>query len=251
MSHLPSRATLAVFLLALLAYTLSAQVWSHAVSLAPHYVYLAQSLLHGHVDLIQLPPTTYDLLIFNGRWFVAGSPMPSLLMLPFVAIFGVGFSDVLFSVVLGAIDVTLVYSLLGIFRRRDAENAEVPSKKISELSVSAMNSISISESARRWITLLFALGTPFWYLASLGTYWFTAHVVVVFFALLATHEALTKQRWFLVGLWLACAGFARPTALFLAPFFLIVMFYAARSEKQHTPYIVTRNVVLFSAALVI
>ena len=36
-------------------------------------------------------------------------------MLPFVAIFGVGFSDVLFSVVLGAIDVALVYSLLGIF----------------------------------------------------------------------------------------------------------------------------------------
>ena len=86
----------------------------------------------------------------------------------------------------------------------------------------------ISESARRWITLLFALGTPFWYLASLGTYWFTAQVVAVLFALLATQEALTRQRWFLVGLWLACAGFARPTALFLAPFFLIVIFYASR-----------------------
>ena len=63
-----------MFLLALLAYALSAQVWAHAVSLAPHYVYLAYSLLHRHVDLIQLPPTTYDLLHFNGRWFVAGSP---------------------------------------------------------------------------------------------------------------------------------------------------------------------------------
>ena len=92
--------------------------------------------------------------------------------------------------------------------------------------------LSISESARRWITLLFALGTPFWYLASLGTYWFTAHVVVVLFTLLATREALTKQRWFLVGLWLACAGFARPTALFLAPFFLIIMFYAPRITRH-------------------
>ncbi len=211
----------------MLAYGLSAQVWAHAVSLAPHYVYLAYSLLHRHVDLIQLPPTTYDLLHINGQWFVAGSPMPSILMLPFVAIFGVGFSDVLFSVVLGAIDVALVYSLLGIFTNHGDPAGPArhePKHRLQECSAPPW---SISESARRWITLLFALGTPFWYLASLGTYWFTAHVVVVFFTLLATREALTRQRWFLVGLWLACAGFARPTALFLAPFFLIVMFYCS------------------------
>jgi hypothetical protein len=249
-SRLTHSATLRVFFLALLAYGVSAQIWSHAVSLAPHYVYLAYSLLHRHVDLIQLPPTTYDLLSFNGRWFVAGSPMPSLLMLPFVAIFGVGFSDVLFSVVLGAIDVALVYSLLGVFHRRGAENAETSSGKLGELSASAVNSISISEFARRWIMLLFALGTPFWYLASLGTYWFTAHIVVVFFALLATREALTRQRWFLAGLWLACAGFARPTALFLAPFFLIVMVHAVRStQPQRIAYNVLRNLLLFGAAL--
>ena len=115
MSRLP--AAFRVFFLAFVAYALSAQVWAHPTSLAPHYAYLAQSLLYGHVDLIQLPPTTYDLLHFNGHWFVAGSPMPSILMLPFVAIFGVGFSDVLFSIVLGAIDVALVYSLLGIFTK--------------------------------------------------------------------------------------------------------------------------------------
>lgn len=122
-SRLTHSATLRVFLLALFIYAFSAQVWSHTVSLAPHYVYLAQSLLHGHVDLIQLPPTTYDLLSFNGRWFVAGSPLPSIMMLPFVAIFGVGFSDILFSIVLGAIDVALVYELLGCFVKHPAWRA--------------------------------------------------------------------------------------------------------------------------------
>ena len=236
MSRIAHHASLRVFLLALFAYGLSAQVWAHAVSLTPHYVYLAYSLLHRHVDLIQLPPTTYDLLQHNGQWFVAGSPMPSILMLPFVAIFGVGFSDVLFSVVIGALDVALVYALLGCFQARSAQSA---------------SGFAITESARRWITLLFALGTPFWYLASLGTYWFTAHVVVVLFTLLATREALTKQRWFLVGLWLACAGFARPTALFLAPFFLIVMIYTARNLQQRVAWYVVRNVALFGAALAI
>ncbi|HSD83629.1 MAG TPA: hypothetical protein VLG46_07215, partial [Anaerolineae bacterium] len=256
MSRFP--ASWRVFSLAFVAYALSAQVWTHATSLAPHYVYLAQSLLHGHVDLIQLPPTTYDLLHFNGRWFVAGSPMPSILLLPFVAIFGVTCGDVLFSIVLGAIDVALVYELLGIFTGKQnvkeplviARKPALPAAnggggalgeadeaislfkhEIASHPSAARNdaNLVISESARRWITLLFALGTPFWYLASLGTYWFTAHIVVVFFALLATREALTKQRWFLVGLGLACAGFARPTALFLAPFFLIIMFYSKRS----------------------
>jgi hypothetical protein len=257
--------TLRVFLLALFAYSFSAQVWAHAVSLAPHYVYLAYALLHRHVDLIQLPPVTYDLLQHNGQWFVAGSPMPSLLMLPFVAIFGVGFSDVLFSVIVGALDVALVYSLLGIIVgqhnpviARSAQHDEAISSdpEIASHPAGARNdasSLSISESARRWITLLFALGTPFWYLASLGTYWFTAHVVVVLFTLLATREALTKQRWFLVGLWLACAGFARPTALFLAPFFLIIMVYAPRTTHhapRFAPYVL-RSLALFTLALLI
>ena len=246
-SRITHHAALRVFLLALFVYGFSAQVWAHAVSLAPHYVYLAYSLLHRHVDLIQLPPTTYDLLQHNGQWFVAGSPMPSILMLPFVAIFGAGFSDVLFSVVVGAIDVALVYLLLGNLARGlvSTDNPQAqPSQGFG---------IAISESARRWITLLFALGTPFWYLASLGTYWFTAHVVVVLFTLLATREALTKQRWFLAGAWLACAGFARPTALFLAPFFLIVIFHGVRSTHdapRFTPYVL-RSLALFTLALLI
>jgi hypothetical protein len=270
-SHIIHHASVRVFLLALLAYGLSAQLWAHAVSLAPHYVYLAYALLHRQVDLIQLPPTTYDLLSFNGRWFVAGSPMPSLLMLPFVAIFSVNFSDVLFSVVVGALDVALVHELLGRFVKHPAQCApddtrrtgrerslaeaqpkDAPHSSTPLRSAQSADYFAISKSARRWITLLFALGTPFWYLASLGTYWFTAHIVVVFFALLATREALTKQRWFLVGLWLACAGFARPTALFLAPFFLIVMFYTTRiTHQQRLAYHVLRNVALFSAALAI
>jgi hypothetical protein len=262
--------TLRVFLLALLAYGLSAQVWAHAVSLAPHYVYLAYSLLRGHADLLHPPPVIYDLLNFNGQWFVAGSPLPAILMLPFVAIFGTGFSDVLFSVVLGAIDVALVYALLGIFLERperssaraaESQDAARPAARFAAHSsipasggpayAQSAGSLTITESTRRWITLLFALGTPFWYLASLGTYWFTAHLVVVLFALLATREALTRQRWFLVGLYLACAGFARPTALFLTPFFLIVMFDAARSAQPaaHGAYPIVRNSVLFGAAL--
>lgn len=222
---------LIVFALALIVYGFSAQVWAHPISLAPHYVYLAQSLLHGHIDLIQLPPVTYDLLQFNGQWYVAGSPMPSILMLPFVAVFGVNFSDVLFSVVLGAINVSLVYSIL----------------------TDLTQTWKLSRGSIKWLTLLFAVGTPHGYLASLGTYWFTAHIAAVFFSLLAVREALTKQRWFLCGLWLACAGFARPTALFLAPFFVIMIYYAVRTRsaeyESHTTHYVLLKLLPFGLAI--
>jgi len=75
--------------------------------------------------------------------------------------------------------------------------------------------------------------------------------VVVLFTLLATREALAGQRWFLVGVWLVCAGFARPTALFLAPFFLIVMFYTARRSSLRFTFYVLRSLSLFGLAIVL
>ena len=229
-------AALRVFGLAFIGYAVSAQVWAKPISIAPHYVYLAQSFLHGHVDLIQLPPTTYDLLQHNGQWFVAGSPLPSILMLPFVALFGVNFSDVLFSIVIGAVDVALVYDLLGRLQR-----------------TSVTNYIQVNEPARRWLTALFAIGTPFWYLAALGTYWFTAHVVTVLFALLAVREVFTRQRWFLVGIWLSCASLARPTALAMTPFFVVMIIHAERNahDGRHRARYVLREMMPFGVALLI
>jgi hypothetical protein len=197
------------FLLALSVYSLAAGPTLAQQSIAPHYVYLADALLHGRLDLAQ-PPSAYDLLVVNGRAYVAGSPMPALLLLPFVAVFGAGLSDILFGVIAGALNVALVH---GLFRRW-------------------------------WLTLLFAFGTPHLYLATLGSVWFNAHVVAVFFGLLALQAMLATEtqrhreipsvlsgspwlqfarRCFLAGLWLACAGFARPTMLFGAVFFLVLM----------------------------
>jgi len=167
-------------------------------SLAPHYVYLAYSLLRGHVDLITLPPTTYDLLAYQGQWFVAGSPLPAILLMPLVTLWGLGVSDIPFGAVIGAINVALMYDLLGVMQ--------------------------VSESARRWLTALFAAGTVHWYVAAIGSYWFNAHVVAVLFVTLFARETLCggarHAAPLRAGLWLALAGLARPTALFAAPFFL-------------------------------
>jgi hypothetical protein len=234
MAHLLRRIPTPVlaFALALAVYSLAAGPTPGRQSIAPHYVYLAEAMLHGRLDLTQ-PPSSYDLLIYEGRAYVAGSPMPALMMLPFVAVFGSGLSDILFTVVVGTLNVMLVHSL---FRRW-------------------------------WLTLLFAFGTPHLYLASLGSYWFTAHVVAVFFGLLAIRKIGTVEDlfttetrrdeenpsvpcpcplrssggplgavspWLKSGLWLACAGLARPTMLFEAVFFLLYIVLSQRGESLTT-----------------
>ncbi len=224
--------TLIAFALALMVYSLAAGPTLARQSIAPHYVYLADALLHGRLDVTR-PPSSYDLLVANGRAYVAGSPMPAILLMPVVAILGAGVSDVAFGVIVGALNVALAHSLF----------------------------------KRWWLTLLFAFGTPHLYLAALGSVWFNAHVVAISFGLLATRAALGESvlrpfdfaqgrlrcappsaalraglrtraerwRWFLSGLCLACAGFARPILLFGASFFVVLIWLTwARRDRVVT-----------------
>lgn len=184
------------FLLALSANVLAAANMWDQQSLAPHYVHLADSLLHGRLDLMHTE-NLYDLLVVDGRAYVAGSPMPAILLAPFVALFNNEFSDILFSIVVAALNVGLVHHL---FRKP-------------------------------WLTLLFALGTPHLYMGALGSVWLMAHLVAIFFALLALYAGWRRDNPFLAGLALAFAGLARPTLFFGVAFFAL-LFWLRRAGRR-------------------
>jgi hypothetical protein len=105
-------------------------------------------------------PTGYGLLPFP--------PLPAIVLLPFVALWGLATDIRLVSVGLGAISVGLAWWALGGLR--------------------------VSRAIRAATTLFFALGTSFWYAAQLGTTWFFAHVVAVTFLVLAVGTALRGDR---------------------------------------------------------
>ena len=54
---------------------------------ANNYVYLAQAFLQGHT-WIHWPGLRIDALLWHGRYYVIEAPVPALLLLPFVALFG-------------------------------------------------------------------------------------------------------------------------------------------------------------------
>src|ERR1041384_8757675 len=94
-------------LVALLVYTLFAMlhgsIW--VASQFPYYNYLADALLHGQLYLRLNPPTTHDLSPFQGHLYLYWPPVPAILLMPFVAIFGVQFSDILFTLGVAALNV--------------------------------------------------------------------------------------------------------------------------------------------------
>ena len=91
-----------------------------------------------------------------------------MVLLPFVAIFGLATNEQLLAAFLGAFDVGLMFWLLGRVR--------------------------IGAGVRVAATVFFGLGTVFWYASEKGTTWYFAHVVAVGLTIVAIGVALGGDR---------------------------------------------------------
>ena len=94
-----------------------------------------------------------------GRAQIPFPPLPAIVLLPFVAVWGLGTNGAAVAAGLGAVNVVLCWlMLLGVTPRR---------------------------SAALLGTLFYGFGTVAWYAAMLGTTWFLAHVVASTFLFIA------------------------------------------------------------------
>ncbi|CAN5590353.1 hypothetical protein BH23CHL8_BH23CHL8_20090 [soil metagenome] len=205
----------ALFLLALGVYVASNPV---RADFYDHFVWQAHAFLQGRTaiewpvtsgphqnahlqDVLPIPGTGTALLPFP--------PLPAIVLLPFVAVFGLGTNGALVAAVLGALNVTLCWVML--------------------------LSVTRSRSAALLATLFYGFGTVAWYAAMLGSTWFLAHVVASTFLFLAITVALRRDpdlsgsdrpqglsAGVVAGLLLGLAGLARLTTIFGAPFFALV-----------------------------
>ncbi len=159
----------------------------------------------------------------TGRALIPFPPLPAVVLLPFVAIFGLSTNAQLIATFIGAIDVALAFWMLG--------------------------RLPLDRPVRLASTIFLGLGTVLWYAAELGSTWFLAHVVAVGLTLVAIGLALEAdpraalgdedapgtetasagpwfrgldRRQFLAGLLFGLACTARLTVVFGAPFFVLV-----------------------------
>ena len=163
-----------------------------------HFSYLADAFLGGRLDVDRAAaPWLTELVPHEGKWYVVYPPMPAVMMLPWVALFGAEVHTSWVSIVLAACSVGLTFLLL----RRTGHTPH----------------------ASRWATVVFGFGTCFWYTALKGSSWHFAHVVAVFFLLLALVEGFGKGRPLLTGLFLGMAALSRLPVAMAAPVFLYIV----------------------------
>ena len=162
-----------------------------------YFNYLADAFLHGQLYLRVLPPATHDLSYFQGHYYLYWPPMPAMILMPFIAEFGVHFSDVFFNVVLASLNIAM---LAALFRAVDREGL-----------------ISIPAEYRAMLLVFFTLGTVHLILALFGKVWFTAQLLGFLFvglAYLAAIELKGLQSFLIAGILIACATFTRNHLVF-------------------------------------
>ncbi len=158
-----------------------------------HYVFLAQAFLQGRVDLRGFPEFYQDLIRIGGKVFIPFPPMPAVLLLPSVLVSGTAASEVLISKVVGAVNVGLMWLVLG--------------------------KLKTSKGLNWLLTIFFGFGTVHWYAAQMGTTWFYAHIVGVMFILLALVLFLNKRAAVLVGMSVGAAALSREPMIGAGVFF--------------------------------
>jgi hypothetical protein len=161
-----------------------------------NFVLLAQALLAGHA-WIDWPGTYIDALPYNGHYFVIEGPLPALLLVPLVALFGARANQTGLAVVLAAVAIGAAWEL--------GERFEVRRSSIA------------------WICAFLLAGTDLLWCAMLGDVWFTAHVSAVCFTLLALVELAGKRRGWLVAIFAACAFESRFSMIVAVPVYAFLL----------------------------
>jgi len=161
-----------------------------------NYVLLAQALLHGHA-WIDWPGPYIDALNYGGRYYVIEAPLPAILLLPLVAVFGSATNQTVLSAILAGASVGAAWQLGERF--------------------------GLGRGANAWICAFLLGGTDLLWCATLGDVWFLAHVSAVCFTLLALAELAGKRRGWLVAIFAACAFESRFSTIVAVPVYCYLL----------------------------
>lgn len=191
-------------------------------SLYNHYTYLADSFLHGRLDMVRPPPHQNDWAFHEERWFVSFPPVPAVLMIPGVAIWGwqpdepspvpdswqragtthgcFAFNQGPFNLIFAPLPPMLLLLLLEALRRSGRSRRS------------------------RWenlvLVVLFGLGTVYFPAAVQADTWHIAHTIGCTFLCLYLLASLEGRHPLLAGLCLGLAFGSRTPMIFAFPFFM-------------------------------
>lgn len=130
---------------------------------------------------------------------VSFPPFPAIPMLPFVAIWGLHFNDVLFTALWAGLNPMLLFLLLRALRARGLSRRT----EVDDL----------------WLTAMFGVGSVYYFCSVVGEVWFTAQIIAVTLSIAYVWASIEARRPLLAGIF-AVLGFATRPPWLVVPLFL-------------------------------
>lgn len=220
------RPEFALFCLGMLVYLLSyrgeGKHWNY-------YTLLADAFAHGRTYLLDNPPWLNELITYNNHFYVVFPPMPAILLVPFVSLFGTNFPQVILSALLASTSLVLCYrTIRRIFQKQH---------------------IAV------WMAILYGFGTIVWYHTEVASAWYLGQIIAQFFVWFALYEAFHKKRLYLIGLYVGAAYLSRLPTVFALTFFVVYFakdfFYLSKKPLIPFPFVRVRNCMLFGSGIIL
>ncbi|HTW87951.1 MAG TPA: hypothetical protein VMD75_08085 [Candidatus Binataceae bacterium] len=167
------------------------------------HVRQAFAFIHGHTYINA--PNYIEHAQVGAFAYQLHPPLPAILMMPFAAIWGMNVNQTAFSMVFGALDIALVWRLLGRFR--------------------------LNINARLWLTAFFGAGTILWYESVNGSSWALSMVVSIAFTVAALDEVFGPARPLRLGIFAGLAALARYDLAFDWPIYVLLEYRRRREVR--------------------
>jgi hypothetical protein len=157
-----------------------------------NYVLLADAFVHGRLWVDPTwPGPSIDAVLFNGHRYIINDPVPALLMLPQVLVYGLHANQTLLACVLCGVAVAAAWTL---FER-----------------------LGVTQRVGLWLVVFALAGTDLLWCSMLGDVWFVAQTSAVAFLLIALCELAGERRGWVVALFSALALGSRFTIVMAIP----------------------------------
>lgn len=177
-----------------------------------HFVLLADAFLKGNFYVDGIYPWIEKAPLDEFRFFIVNPPMPAILLMPFVKLWGINFPQQIFAHFIG-----VLLSVSTFFLALKIKNDRV---------------LAI------WSALLIGTGSIVWFLASVGSVWYLGQITCALFLTLAITETIGKKRSLLIGLYLGMVYLSRIHLVLTFPIFAFIFFYKRKIKIKEIIYFV-------------
>lgn len=184
-----------------------------------YFTRLGQAFINGKYYLEENPPWLNEMVpAGQNRFYVVYPPMPAILSIPFLLIFGNGFKQEYLAHALGA-TISVLTSALAYKLKKD-------------------------KALALWTGLAAGLGSIIWFLSSTGWVWFTGQLTGAFFLTLALYESYTKKRPLITGFALGAAYLSRAHLILALPFFLYLLRHKLKKTEKLITFLIPLTILI-------